>query len=340
MKNDSFRIVARSGSLTALVLMLWASALADRGLATERNTYKVKNAFRDVVRHPLKSTVRVFSENRRVALGTIVDADGYILTKASELKGDARCQLYTGQRLDAEVVAVRDDCDLAVLKVDASGLAPVQWRESGVPPVGSWVAAPGLETIPVSIGIVSVEPRKIQRRLPAMGIIIEEADAGPRIHRVIPDSGAAEAGLKASDVITHLNGKAIKTRDGLIASIQEFRPGDRVKIRVQRGEKDMTIDVLLGERTQLTLGSRDQFQNSLGGRLSDRRADFPLALQHDTVLQPNQCGGPLVDLDGKAVGINIARASRVSSYAIPASTILPILDELKSGRLVSATPAD
>jgi serine protease Do len=63
-------------------------------------------------------------------------------------------------------------------------------------------------------------------------------------------------------------------------------------------------------------------------------------MQHDTVLQPNQCGGPLVNLDGKAVGINIARASRVASYALPASAIKPLLEELKSGQMVSATPAD
>jgi serine protease Do len=40
-----------------------------------------------------------------------------------------------------------------------------------------------------------------------------------------------------------------------------------------------------------------------------------------------------LDLDGKAVGINIARADRVSSYAIPASVVKPLLADLKSGRL-------
>ena len=126
----------------------------------------------------------------------------------------------------------------------------------------------------------------------------------------------------------------------MIRSIREHKPGDKVQLKILRGDKEQTVEVVLGELAQLTLGNRDQFQNSLGGPLSDRRAGFPLALQHDTVLHPNQCGGPLVDLDGKAIGINIARASRVSSYAIPASAIKPILDELKSGKLVTTTPTN
>jgi serine protease Do len=56
-------------------------------------------------------------------------------------------------------------------------------------------------------------------------------------------------------------------------------------------------------------------------------------LQHDTVIRPADCGGPLVDLDGKAVGINIARAGRTESYAIPAEDVIALIAELKSGRL-------
>ena len=42
---------------------------------------------------------------------------------------------------------------------------------------------------------------------------------------------------------------------------------------------------------------------------------------------------PLVDLDGRTVAINIARAGRVASFAVPASVVLPLLEELKSGKL-------
>jgi serine protease Do len=74
------------------------------------------------------------------------------------------------------------------------------------------------------------------------------------------------------------------------------------------------------------------------GDFSQRAKGFEQAIEHDTVLQPWLCGGPLVNLDGKAIGINIARASRVSTYALPARLVKRILDNLKP-KSKSAAPA-
>ncbi len=51
------------------------------------------------------------------------------------------------------------------------------------------------------------------------------------------------------------------------------------------------------------------------------------------MLRPADCGGPLVDLSGKAVGINIARAGRTESYAAPADKVQALLTDLESGKL-------
>src|SRR5205823_2932727 len=48
---------------------------------------------------------------------------------------------------------------------------------------------------------------------------------------------------------------------------------------------------------------------------------------------PSQCGGPLVGLQGKALGLNIARAGRVVSYAVPSDVVVGLLSDLKSGKL-------
>ena len=53
-----------------------------------------------------------------------------------------------------------------------------------------------------------------------------------------------------------------------------------------------------------------------GGPLSSKRVDFPNALQHDLTIRPDECGGPIVNLDGQVVGVNVARGGRVKSYAI------------------------
>jgi ubiquinone biosynthesis protein UbiJ len=76
---------------------------------------------------------------------------------------------------------------------------------------------------------------------------------------------------------------------------------------------------------------RSNQQNRMGARLSGRRKNFPLAFQHDTALRANECGGPVVNLDGDVVGVNVARAGRVSSLAIPAHRVLEIIEELGSG---------
>ena len=44
-----------------------------------------------------------------------------------------------------------------------------------------------------------------------------------------------------------------------------------------------------------------------GGTVSKRHGSFVSAFTHDTVIQATDCGGPIVNLDGRAVGLNIAR---------------------------------
>lgn len=130
----------------------------------------------------------------------------------------------------------------------------------------------------------------------------------------------------------------MKGRKELVDTIHGYQPGETVELIVKRGDEELNVRVTLMSMSQLAHSDRGQpdraeFQNSLGGALSDRRAGFPLAIQHDTVLRPSECGGPIVDLEGKVIGINIARAGRVESYAIPAATVKSVLADLISGKL-------
>ena len=74
----------------------------------------------------------------------------------------------------------------------------------------------------------------------------------------------------------------------------------------------------------------------MGGELSGRRTGFPAVLQTDMVVEPKDCGGPVVDLDGKVLGINIARAGRVETWILPSENIRPLLDDLKAGKSTAA----
>jgi serine protease Do len=67
----------------------------------------------------------------------------------------------------------------------------------------------------------------------------------------------------------------------------------------------------------------------MSGAVSRRSEGFDEIIEHDTVLEPWLCGGPLMNLDGKAIGMNIARAGRVSTYALPADLVKRILKNLQ-----------
>jgi serine protease Do len=156
---------------------------------------------------------------------------------------------------------------------------------------------------------------------------------------VLERSGAERAGIQANDVVTHLEGKPCPDRESFIETIQGHRPGDVVQLKLIRDDQTLDFKVRLSDLQQLA-GQDGRFLEAVSGRLSKRRAGFPIALQHDMVLEPRQCGGVVVGLDGKAVGVNIARADRVATYAIPASTVLEVLERMKTQTLVSAQPAD
>ena len=75
------------------------------------------------------------------------------------------------------------------------------------------------------------------------------------------------------------------------------------------------------------------------GEVSTRAEGFEQVIEHDTVLHPWLCGGPLVDLDGKAIGLNIARASRVSTFALPPKLVKRILKDLEAKADTTASKA-
>jgi serine protease Do len=301
--------------------------------ATDRMNVRVLNAFREVVNKPSHSTARVLGDGRKVALGTIVTAEGHVLTKSSELKGKLEVQVHSGKRLPATIVGVDRTLDLALLKIETADLQAVDWNDGEVPAVGSWLASPGLERDPVSIGVVSVLPRKIPAPSGALGILLDNNEEVVRIVSMKQGSAAEKAGLAVHDIIKSVNGKEVKTRRELIETVRQYQPGEKIELLVRRGEDEFTAAAVLDSLNEVLHGENQEKQNVLGGPLSDRRGGFSSALQHDSVLHPSDCGGPIVGLDGKAVGINIARAGRVESYALPASVVKMVLPELMSGRL-------
>ena len=102
-----------------------------------------------------------------------------------------------------------------------------------------------------------------------------------------------------------------------------------------RNGEEFTVSATLGYRSARS--PRGDFQNQMGTRLSGRAVDFPAVIQHDSILNADQMGGPVVDLHGRVLGMNIARAGRVETYALPAQVIQAAIPQLLSGRLPTST---
>jgi serine protease Do len=295
-----------------------------------KNNRQIKSLLKATVAASAAATVRVFDGDHAVALGTVVSADGQIVTKASQLTAKLECQLADGRKLPATIVGQDEATDLALLHVDAKNLTPIVWAVEPAAP-GSLVAATAPGEGPTMIGVVSDVPQPMPgptaRRNEQhgwLGITVESVEQGAEVQSVSRESAAEKAGLKNGDQIKRLNGEEIRSANQLIETLSKMPPNKKVAMVVNRKEKQMEVEATLGRSP----GHLPQ-DNWGGGPFSDRRWGFAAVIPHDLAIAPTECGGPLVDLDGHCLGVNIARALRVASYALPPRVVQETVEKIR-----------
>ena len=304
----------------------------------ERQSPIVLSQIRQPVRSASASTVALYSGGRQIALGTIIKSDGYILTKASEIetREDVTCHLSDGRKLEIKLIRSDAKNDLAVLKIEAKGLATINWSDTQLK-TGSFVLTPNVGGQIVALGTLSVGAHSTAAGQQAfLGVQPETTTKGVRVSDIEPGTASHNAGLKDGDVLTELDGVAINDVASLVKAIRDRRPGDQVKIEFLRnGSPASTNAVLAGRNVSGDLAARFKMMNRLGAIPSRRDDNFPNVFQHDSPLFPEFCGGPITDLDGNVVGINIARHGRAATYAIPASHVETLLEDLLRSNVAS-----
>ena len=266
--------------------------------------------------------------------GFIVSGDGYVVTNdhvIEGLKGTATVIFSDASNAAAQLVGTDQESDIAVLKLDRTGLTPVQFGDSDQLVVGDPVLAFGAPLAlsnTVTYGIISALDRAIEADEPggptryyaaiqtdaavnhgnsggplvdsagrvigvnsviksigsdadtagniglAFAIPINQArrvaqdivDTGHARRTVIgaqlsasyqnPNGGveitsvsaggpAANAGLKAGDVVTKLQGVPLEQSGELIALVRKFAPGASVRVDYQRDGAARTAQVTL-----------------------------------------------------------------------------------------------
>jgi serine protease Do len=177
-------------------------------------------------------------EQQGLGSGFVIDREGHVVTNNHVVAGaqDVRVKLADGRERSATVVGTDPATDLAVLKIDADGVSPVELGSSDKLEVGDWVLAIG-------------SPFGLSQTVSA----------------------------------------------GIVSAI---------------------------------------------GRASLGIVDYEDFIQTDAAVNPGNSGGPLVDLDGRVVGINTAIASRTGAnsgvaFAVPIDLAKGIIDQLRDDGRVS-----
>jgi hypothetical protein len=193
------------------------------------------------------------------------------------------------------------------------------------PPVaGTILAAAGASENPLGIGVVSVPRRDLPGPFPThvrrptirpqpLWVLGQTTAEG-----YVVDKCSANAGFLRGDIILSIAGKEIHSKKDAHDCVDGHQAGERVPVLLIRDGKqlDLTIELVAEPMTN-----------------SKPCADFPTLFEHDIPLSLRQCGGPLIDLSGKALGITMYRGM-YGCMAIPGDCVERLLPELmKPGRL-------
>ncbi|HZE99816.1 MAG TPA: trypsin-like peptidase domain-containing protein [Planctomycetota bacterium] len=87
-----------------------------------------------------------------------------------------------------------------------------------------------------------------EERRPFLGIQFNQKSPkeGVELESVQPGGAAEKAGIKARDVIVEFDGRKVTQFDELREAILRKAPGDKVKVKVQRGPDELEFDCTLG----------------------------------------------------------------------------------------------
>ena len=302
-----------------------------------RNSIAMKNTLDELAKASQRATCQVRDGKTDLVLGTVLSSDGWIVSKNSEIEyaKDLKCVFGDGAEYTAKVVATDTRYDMVLLKVDVKDLAAIKISE--LPKeldAGQIVVSCNEKGVTMSMGLITAKPRKFPTRQQStsagrgfLGVVCRPSNDGLVVRTVTKRSGADRAGLERGDVILTMQGKKVTTTDRLIEILTKYQPDEKVQISINRGKDSLDLEAILGKRPAARADQNDKWG---GGPFSERRYGFPKVIPHDSAIKPEQCGGPLLNSDGQVIGVNIARAVRVATYAVPVNEVKKFVDQNKA----------
>jgi serine protease Do len=315
-------------------LFLGALALPASGSQTLESAYRttgevVVAAFEAQRQVLQKSSAVIFDGRRELGYGVVVSPNGHVLAKASEIGEASKLNLTIDRKNYPEVVVagIDPEWDVALLKVEAADLEPVVYAPTSDVPQGTWVVANGVTSRTkrrALAGIISAKPREVPAEGgAALGVVLKPDVEELEVVEVNERSGAKQAGLEPGDIIVSVEGTPVAKLEELAEILKERKAGSVVKVTVRRKKEELTLDVRLTARAEMFQDDMSR-NDMMSGEFSARRSGFARVIQHDILGAKRIVGGPLLDLEGRCLGMNIARANRAESFAIPVEELKEI----------------
>lgn len=269
-------------------------------------------------------------EERNAIVGTKVLGTSWVLSKSSAVGTSPEVKV-DGESVVLDVVQRDAANDLVLLKAPQAYTAGVDLKVSPADlPMGTFLLTPDGD----GVGFVSVvgSPAFRSAKQSSRGYLgvmpaTYRDNEGALLNQVMENGAARRAGLLVGDVIIKLNDTMIRSHSDMRNFLSRSDPNATITAILRREEEELTKSITLGAPPSSSRHAADQMEKSV------RRDGFTEVLTHDADLNPSKCGGPVFDLDGRFVGLNIARNSRIRSYAIPAARVKEFLDSAIAAEL-------
>ena len=164
---------------------------------------------------------------------------------------------------------------------------------------------PQLRTGKVTRGVIGVQVTPVPAdALAEFGL---KERRGALVGAVTRGAAAAKAGVEPGDVIIECNGKPIKNRDELVATVVSTKPGTTVPVKVMRDRAEKTLNLTVGELDLEDEGNR-------------------AAATRDTAVEPDEQSSQGFGITLGALTADVARRLRA-----PAETLGVLVTDVEQG---------
>jgi serine protease Do len=200
---------------------------------------------------------------------------------------------------------------------------------------------PQLRSGKVARGVIGVSVSPVPREaLEEFGL---KERRGALVGTVAKGAPASRAGIEPGDVILEFNGKAVRNRDELVATVVATRPGTTVPIKILRDKQEKTLSITVDELNLEEESTRAAAQRDIVEPDEQASEGFGITLSPLTPDMARRLRAP-ADVQGVLVsdveqGSSAFRASLVRGDIITRINRQPVRTPQEASRALAQVPS-